>query len=292
MKLTSSTDSSPSHTLTLVLAATVVTVLLMFVPYASILTYPLRLFATFIHETGHILGALLTFGDVKNMVVHLDTSGLTWTSGGSRFIIGSSGYLGTALFGALMVVMARSAKTAKWALGATGAVILAVTALYAGEASTIPVWIGLAVAGAAGAGMVMLWDKWSARLGLGAVAGVALLGVTGWLLATNGLLTWLLGLVCGLALLAGGYFAKDGFARGLTAFLGVQVGLNAIQDIQTLIGLSVNSSTHTDAQNMARDFGLPAIVWSIGWMGIAIVLLAGALIFVYRDWSKTASAAA
>jgi hypothetical protein len=247
----------PGFTLTLVLIATAVTFALSFIPFASILTYPVRLFSTFIHETGHILAALLTFGSVKSMVVNFDTSGLTYTSGGLRFLISSSGYLGTALFGSLMLLSARSERASRWALGLTGALILAVTGLFAGEGSTIPVFLGL---GAAGASLGVLFSKRATaglglKLGLGAVAGVALLGVSIWLLLTNGLLTWALGLGCGAALLAGAWYARDHVARFAVAFLGVQVGLDALKDVFGLIGLSAIPHVHTDAVNMANVGG-------------------------------------
>lgn len=280
----------PGHTLLLILGATALTFALSFIPFASVLTYPIRLFSTFIHETGHILAALLTFGSVKSMTVHLDTSGLTYTAGGLRFAISSAGYVGTALFGALMLLGAHSERTARWALGLTGALILAVTGLFAGEGSNIPVFLGLGIAGAAGA--VLFKRRTTAglglKLGLGALAGVALLGVTGWLLLTHGLLTWALGLTCGAALLAGAWFARERAARFLTAFLGVQVGLDALKDVFGLIGLSQIPHVHTDAVNMAESYGLHPIVWAVIWSVMSLVLVGGALAFLVVDWRRQA----
>lgn len=285
------TQRGPGFTLGVVAVATLITFGLSFIPFAAILTYPIQLFSTFIHEAGHVLAALLTFGSVKDMTVALDTSGLTHTAGGWRFAISSAGYLGTALFGALMLVSARSERAARWAMGLTGGLVLAITGFFAGEGSTIPVWLGLGVAAAAIAGFVAAKDKHLVRIGLGAVTGLALAGVTLWLLVTNGLLTWVLGLSCGLGLLAAAWKSRDWLARALVAFLGVQVSLNALDDVVGLVGLSQIPSVHTDAVNMANTYGLHPIIWALLWSGVAFVLMGAAITFLVIDWRRQSKVA-
>jgi len=56
MKVSLSRDARP-QAMTL-LIATAISVVLWFVPYAEVLTYPFRIFVTFIHEGGHALAAL------------------------------------------------------------------------------------------------------------------------------------------------------------------------------------------------------------------------------------------
>ena len=58
MKLRISQDARPQAA-TLLLAATI-SIILWFIPFAEILTYPFRLFVTFIHEGGHAIAAMLT----------------------------------------------------------------------------------------------------------------------------------------------------------------------------------------------------------------------------------------
>ena len=67
--------------------------------------YPLRLFITFIHETGHALAALLTGNVVQSLHIMPNGEGLTWTSQTflTGWIVNSAGYLGTTLFGATML---------------------------------------------------------------------------------------------------------------------------------------------------------------------------------------------
>jgi hypothetical protein len=91
------------------LLATLITVALHFMPHGDILLYPVRLFVTFIHESGHAVAGIVTGGAVESLHVSPDGSGLTlvraplWALG----IVYSGGYLGAALFGALMLQVGR-----------------------------------------------------------------------------------------------------------------------------------------------------------------------------------------
>jgi hypothetical protein len=64
---------------------------------------PFKIFVVFIHETGHALATLLTGGRVLSMVVTPWQSGYVKPLGGNAFIIASAGYLGSALFGGIML---------------------------------------------------------------------------------------------------------------------------------------------------------------------------------------------
>lgn len=72
------------------------------IPQLSFILYPLSLFNTYVHESGHAIAALLTGGDVGNFSVSFDTSGVTQTAGGWRWLILPAGYLGSGLFGSLL----------------------------------------------------------------------------------------------------------------------------------------------------------------------------------------------
>ena len=67
MRVSISQDARP-QAMTLLIATTI-SVLLWFIPFAEVLTYPFRLFVTFIHEGGHALATLATLGDVEQVVV-------------------------------------------------------------------------------------------------------------------------------------------------------------------------------------------------------------------------------
>jgi hypothetical protein len=68
---------------------------------------PFRLFVTMVHELSHALAAVLTGGEVQGIVIRLDGSGVTLLRGGSLLIVASAGYVGSSLFGALLLILAR-----------------------------------------------------------------------------------------------------------------------------------------------------------------------------------------
>lgn len=113
------------------LIASAVTVLISFVPLAWVAVYPIRLFITFIHEGGHAMAALLTFGSVERLVIYADASGETYTRGGFQMAIASAGYLTTTAFGAALLMLGSRGDRPKAVLTVSAAIILALTAFFA-----------------------------------------------------------------------------------------------------------------------------------------------------------------
>lgn len=120
----------------MLLMATLVTVGLMFVPYSNYLLYPLRLFVTFVHESGHALASVFAGGTVDYIRLSPDTSGVTWsaTPPWATWLVDSGGYLGSALFGALLLQVARFNRwreMGRAALYVMSAALLTITLLWA-----------------------------------------------------------------------------------------------------------------------------------------------------------------
>jgi peptidase M50B-like protein len=67
--------------------------------------YPLKILVVFIHETGHALATVLTGGHVVSMVVTPWESGYVQYVGGNALLIASAGYVGSALFGGIMLFL-------------------------------------------------------------------------------------------------------------------------------------------------------------------------------------------
>ena len=116
--------------------ATLVTLALWFVPYSNYLLYPLRLFVTFIHESGHALTGVITGLGVASLHVRPNGSGVTWIGDSIvwDWLTLSGGYVGAAIFGALLLQASRigSARSrGKIALYGAAVYILLVTALWA-----------------------------------------------------------------------------------------------------------------------------------------------------------------
>jgi len=117
----------------LLLFASALTVILWFIPLAGLIAHPVRLFVTFVHEMGHALAALATFGEVNRVTLDWNGSGLTLTRGGWGFVISSAGYLSTTLYGSALLLLLRRPSFARTTAIATGALLLIITALFAGN---------------------------------------------------------------------------------------------------------------------------------------------------------------
>lgn len=131
------------------LFAALLTIALWFVPFAEMLTYPVRLFVTFIHEGGHILAALLTGNRVASLTVYADTSGAVFSTQSnfiSALLISSAGYLGAITFGALLLIAIRRTVAARFVLAASAAFIALITLIYGLFGSLFTVASGLTIA--------------------------------------------------------------------------------------------------------------------------------------------------
>src|SRR5205807_644890 len=131
MRFRVSEDARPQAT-TLLLAA-IISIALWFIPYADILSYPFRIFVTFIHEGGHALAALLTGNSVESLSVAMNASGETYTTQGglfSQMLVSSAGYIGSMTFGALLLVLIRRSVAARVVLFGSAILIFGLTIIY------------------------------------------------------------------------------------------------------------------------------------------------------------------
>jgi hypothetical protein len=129
----------------LLIFASLLTLALWFIPFAGTITYPIRLFVTFIHETGHALAALATFGGVNRVKLEWNGSGVTFTQGGWGLLISSAGYLTTTAYGSALLLLLRRQRNARTAAIGTGVLLLLVTVLFGGN---IVAWLAGLVFGA------------------------------------------------------------------------------------------------------------------------------------------------
>ncbi len=138
--------------LIMALIAAAIVFILWNIPALSGVLYPFRLFVTFIHESGHGIAALLTGGEFGRMVISPDGSGFATTSGGARAIILPAGYLGAALFGALLFYLTNTIPFPK-TMALLLAVMLALLTLLYTEFLSLAFLVGIGMA----LGLVALW---------------------------------------------------------------------------------------------------------------------------------------
>lgn len=240
MRLRLSQDARP-QAMTLLIAATI-SVVLWFIPYAEFLTYPFRIFVTFIHEGGHAIAALFTGNSVQSLSVAMNASGETYsTQGGlfSQFVISSAGYVGSMAFGALLLILIRKAIAARLVLLGCGIFVFTLTMIF---------------------GLI------KPLFSLSGLSGIPF--------------TLLAGLVISAGLILIARFASAKVATFFISFLAVQCVLNALTDLKTVFFLSspFAPSVPTDALNMQQATGIPAIFWTVLWIALAL----GILWFVMR----------
>lgn len=121
---------STGQILTLIGAAGGATLLMTLVPYVDMLNYPFRLLLTIVHELGHGVAAILTGGQFLSFEIYSNGAGLAYTAGGWRFIVIPAGYLGTALFGAVLILLGRNPAWSRVGLGGIGAAMFLLSLRY------------------------------------------------------------------------------------------------------------------------------------------------------------------
>lgn len=106
---------------------------------------PLKIFVVFIHETGHALATVLTGGRVLSMVVTPWESGYVQALGGSPLLIASAGYVGSALFGAVMLLLAGRRQWARGIFGSLTVLFALVTLAFVRHPFGLMFGLGTAV---------------------------------------------------------------------------------------------------------------------------------------------------
>jgi hypothetical protein len=132
--------------------------------------FPLKILVVFFHELSHGLTALATGGRIVEIRLAANEGGLCITAGGSRFLTLNAGYLGSLVWGGVILLLAARTKSGRGISICLGVLVLVVCAI----------WIRPVL----GFGFVFA-----------AVAGLALIAAGVWLTAgVNGLLNKTIGL--------------------------------------------------------------------------------------------------
>lgn len=216
-----------------------------FLPVLNYLFYPLQLFATFIHEGSHVLAALLTGSSVKSLAISPDTSGVVWSQPNGWFAqlaISSAGYLGTTIFGTLLLIWMRYGLSPRIALY-----------FAAGFVGVMTLVFGF---------LVPVFNIFSTSVTFGNLAFTVFSGAV---------------LTAGLFAIA--RFAELKWANFALAFLAVQCLLNAVFHLKDLFFISTLSDAPTDAANMSAATGIPAIFWVLLWIGLSVLIISVGLRF-------------
>ncbi len=153
------TDHFRRRAIALSLIAMVLVFILWNVPQLAILSYPFRLFVTYVHEAGHSLMTLLTGGQVVGFTVSANGAGLALRVGGESALIIPAGYLGAAFFGAALFYFIHSVRYTRFISWVLGLGVIAFTLLFARpDQSGVPLALIVGLL----SGLILLLLAWKA----------------------------------------------------------------------------------------------------------------------------------
>jgi hypothetical protein len=93
--------------------------------------YPIKLFVVLLHEISHGFAAIATGGEIRAIEINARQGGFCQCPGGNAFLTLSAGYLGSLLWGGLMILGAKKlGERSTWLTVGVGAVVGLTTLLY------------------------------------------------------------------------------------------------------------------------------------------------------------------
>ncbi len=93
--------------------------------------YPLKIFVVLLHEMSHGVMVLATGGTIERILITADEGGLCQCPGGNTFLVLSAGYLGSLLWGTVILWAARGrGAMPQIAAAVIGVLVIVVTLLY------------------------------------------------------------------------------------------------------------------------------------------------------------------
>ena len=122
--------------LALLLGIAVVSIILWQTTLGSLLLYPFTILATWFHEMGHGIAAMLTGRGFERLLIFADGSGVAESLrpadgyGLTDALVAASGPLGPAIAGALLIVSSRSPDATRNALAVLGAALVLSTLIW------------------------------------------------------------------------------------------------------------------------------------------------------------------
>ncbi|MEW6363398.1 MAG: M50 family metallopeptidase [Acidobacteriota bacterium] len=135
---------------------------------------PLKILVVLLHEISHGIAAVLTGGEILQMVVDANQGGRCWVQGGNLFVILTAGYLGSMLWGALILIVAARTRYDRAVSAAIGLFLLIITLLYVRSAFGFSVGLLFSVA--------MIMAAWKLPVGVNDIV-LKVIGITSCLYA-------------------------------------------------------------------------------------------------------------
>ncbi len=100
------------------------------VAWGTPLVYPLKVFTVLLHELGHGAAAVLTGGSIERIELSGDLGGACWSRGGFRPLVLAAGYLGSMLFGGLILLASARVRRDELLAGVLGGAVVVLTLVF------------------------------------------------------------------------------------------------------------------------------------------------------------------
>lgn len=98
--------------------------------WSTLALYPIKLFVVLLHELSHGAAALLTGGEILEIEVNERIGGFCRYRGGNRLVVASAGYLGSLLWGGLILILASRTNLSRQMGTVIAALLIVVTLLW------------------------------------------------------------------------------------------------------------------------------------------------------------------
>ena len=146
-------NSSSQMGLKWLIGAAVVTIILWQFSWGNYILYPFSILATWFHEMGHGLTAILLGGNFEKLIINSNGSGVAFHSGSlflgriGRALVSAGGLLGPAIAGCLFILSSRRFKTSHYTLMFLGCFLIVSVVLWVRSAFGIVAMLlwGLAI---------------------------------------------------------------------------------------------------------------------------------------------------
>ncbi|KAH0474090.1 MAG: uncharacterized protein KVP18_002055 [Porospora cf. gigantea A] len=227
-----------------------VTVALASLLWSTVVFAPLKLVAVFLHESSHALMTVITGGKVKGIEISENFGGFVKSSGGSRGLILSAGYVGSVLWGGFFLVCTVTRPS-----------------LYVGTVLYILACVGAVL-------VLRIHDKTccGCRVGYGIVLRVIILLLAAipaafWALEENVDMPWLHGV---------------SLLRICLLIIGSVTVMTATYDClhDVLFKKYSDPNNKSDAVMFAEEYGGAARCWGLLWSLISLAALAGSCFLI------------
>jgi hypothetical protein len=112
----------------------------------TVVIYPLKIFVVFMHEISHGLAGVVTGGKFGEFQVNPQQGGHAYTYGGSKFWVLTAGYLGSLIWGGIILLLAARTRFSKAVSVLIGIGMVAITIGFGSDLFTYLFGIGFGVA--------------------------------------------------------------------------------------------------------------------------------------------------